>query len=82
MLRIIAGLETPTEGKVFLGNKEITRPTPKIGMIFQEYALFPWRTSLGNVEFGLEIKGVEKRERRRAARRYLKFVGLGEFEDT
>jgi NitT/TauT family transport system ATP-binding protein len=82
LLRIIAGLETPTEGKVFLGNKEISRPTPKIGMIFQEYALFPWRTSLGNVEFGLEIKGVEKRERRRAARRYLKLVGLGEFEDT
>lgn len=79
-LRIIAGLENSFEGKVVLEGEEIKGPGPHIGLIFQEYALFPWRTVLENVEFGLEIKGISKEERREKAFQYLSIIGLKGFE--
>ncbi|RXE56009.1 nitrate ABC transporter ATP-binding protein [Methanoculleus taiwanensis] len=81
LLRIIAGLETATTGSVTLDGQEITGPDPKRGMVFQEYSLFPWRTVIDNIAFGLEMQGVPKAERRRIAGEYLTLVGLDRFRD-
>jgi NitT/TauT family transport system ATP-binding protein len=82
LLRIMAGLERPTSGAVLLDGEPIEGPGPQRGMVFQEYSLFPWRTILDNVAFGLELKGVSKDERYEKARKYLKAVGLEEFENS
>lgn len=80
LLRIIAGLENSSEGKVLLDREEVKEPGPHIGLVFQEYALFPWRTVLKNVEFGLELKGLSKRERKEKALEYINIVGLEGFD--
>ena len=82
LLRIIAGLDQPTTGEVLLDGRVIRAPDPRQGMVFQEYSLFPWRTIINNVAFGLEIKGIPKDERHKIARNYLKLVGLHEFEQS
>lgn len=82
LLRIIAGLETPTTGSVTIDGSAVTGPDPKRGMVFQEYSLFPWRTVIDNIGFGLEMKGVPKAERQEIAGRYLEMVGLAEFRDA
>ena len=79
ILRCIAGLLQPTSGKITLGDKECTTSGSDRGMVFQDFALFPWRTVLGNVEFGMEVAGVPKEERRERAMRYIKAVGLEKF---
>ena len=71
LLRIVAGLETATTGKVTIDGRAITGPDPKRGMVFQEYSLFPWRTVIDNVAFGLDMKGVGKEERRKTADCYI-----------
>jgi ABC-type Fe3+/spermidine/putrescine transport system ATPase subunit len=79
-LRIIAGHEMPDEGQVILEGRDITRQPPRargFGMVFQHYALFPHMTVGENVAFGLEARGVSKRERRERAERALANVGLG-----
>jgi NitT/TauT family transport system ATP-binding protein len=81
LLRIIAGLEKASRGRVFLNGQEIQEVTEQIGLVFQEYALFPWRTTLENIQMGLEIKGVDKAERERLAGDYIKAFGLQGFED-
>ena len=81
LLRIIAGLEKASAGKVFLDGKELVRGTEEVGLVFQEYALFPWRTTLGNIEMGPEIKGVEKEIRRSKAMEYIKTFNLSGFEN-
>jgi len=80
LLRIIAGLEEPTSGTISLGGVAIKGPGPERGMVFQEYSLFPWRTVLDNIAFGLELKGVSTAKRQEKARQYLKMVGLERFE--
>lgn len=80
-LRIIAGLEEPSHGKLLLDGREISRHPDQVGLVFQEYALFPWRTTLENIELGLEIKKVPKKERRAAAMRYIHSFGLDDFEN-
>jgi NitT/TauT family transport system ATP-binding protein len=80
LLRIIAGLEEPTSGWVSLEGRVITGPGPERGMVFQEYSLFPWRTVLDNIAFGLELKGVAMMAREERARAYLRMVGLERFE--
>ena len=82
LLRIIAGLETATTGKVTVDGRPVTGPDPKRGMVFQEYSLFPWRRVIDNVAFGLEMKGVAKEERRKTADRYIEMVGLSQFRDA
>ena len=82
LLRIIAGLETPTTGRVIVDGHEVTGPDPRRGMVFQEYSLFPWRKVIDNIAFGLEMRGVEKEERRKTAERYLEMVGLSQFRDA
>jgi len=80
LLRIIAGLDMPTAGEVRLWGKTVRGPHPKISMIFQTFALFPWRTVVQNVEFGLEVQGVPRSERRRIAEELVEVVGLKGYE--
>jgi len=81
LLRIIAGLEKASAGKVLLDGKELAQGTEEVGLVFQEYALFPWRTTLQNIEMGPEIKGVEKEKRRSKAMEYIKMFNLNGFEN-
>lgn len=80
LLRIIAGLEEASGGRVILEGQGTSR-TGGIGLVFQQYALFPWRTTLGNIEMGLEIIGINKAERRSAALDYVHAFGLSGFEN-
>ncbi len=80
LLRIIAGLEMPTSGAVYLSGNPVKGPGSERGMVFQEYSLFPWRIVLDNVAFGLELKGVPREKRYEMARQYIKMVGLERFE--
>ncbi len=82
ILRMIGGLTEPTSGTVTLGGKICHGPGPDRGMVFQDFALFPWRSVRKNVEFGLEVAGVPKAERRERAERYIKSVGLEGFENA
>ena len=82
ILRCIAGLLQPTEGTVKIGDKACTSPGSDRGMVFQDFALFPWRTVRQNVEFGMEVAGVPKEEREVRAMRYIKAVGLERFADS
>lgn len=82
ILRMIAGLLDPTSGKVIIGGKEVSDPGPDRGMVFQDFALFPWRSVRRNVEFGLEIAGVEKEERMKRVDEALELVGLTKFADA
>ncbi len=61
LLRIIAGLESPTAGQVLIDGTVIDRPNQKLGMIFQDYSLYPWRTVNENIAFGLELPRCRKR---------------------
>lgn len=79
-LRMLAGLEHPTEGKVLANGHEIESPGPQRTMIFQEHALYPWRTVADNVGFGLELAGVDRRERTERVNRVLQLVGLDGFQ--
>ena len=81
LLRIIAGLEEPSEGDILLDGREINGPSPDRGMIFQEYSLFPWKTVRKNVSFGLEIDGMPRDEINRTVEKYIKMVGLSGFEE-
>lgn len=80
LLELIAGLGRPTSGEILIDGRPMNGPSLDRGIVFQAYALFPWRTALGNVEFGLEIKGVPRRERKEIALGYLSLVGLTGFE--
>ena len=81
LLRIIAGLEVPTRGDVFLDGAEVTGPGADRGLVFQSYMLFPWKTVMGNVELGPKLRGTPKKERRDIARHYIELVGLKGFEN-
>lgn len=82
MLRIMAGLEKPDSGRTLFQGEPITRPSPKIAMVFQLFGLLPWKTSLENVEVPLEVLGVAKQNRVHIAEEYLQMVGLEGFENT
>ncbi|AYY14683.1 ABC transporter ATP-binding protein [Actinobacteria bacterium YIM 96077] len=80
VLNIVAGFEKQTDGSVLVGGREISGPSPERGVVFQSFALFPWKTVLGNVVFGLRMRGVPRQEREPIARQYLDLVGLEGFE--
>jgi NitT/TauT family transport system ATP-binding protein len=82
LLRMIAGLTVPTRGEVLLRGMPIKGPGADRGMIFQSFALFPWRSVRRNIEFGLEIKGMSKDERRQISDHYIDLVSLQGFEDS
>jgi NitT/TauT family transport system ATP-binding protein len=80
LLNIIAGFLAPTSGEIRIGGKAVTGHGLDRGVVFQDFAqLFPWRTALGNVAFGLEMKGVPKTERERIALQQLRLVKLEKF---
>lgn len=79
LLRVIAGLCTPTSGVVKFKGVPVRGPHPKISMVFQSFALLPWKTVQENVELGLKLRGVGKFERRRASKEHLDMVGLSSF---
>lgn len=77
-LRMVAGLDTPSSGSISLDGKAIRGPGAERCVVFQRYTLYPWRSVLDNVAFGLEVRGVGRRERREQASRYLDLVGLAD----
>jgi sulfonate transport system ATP-binding protein len=79
VLRMTAGLDSSTSGVITLNGKRISDPNPKVGVVFQEDRLFPWRTIQKNVEFGLELAGLNRQGRREKALHYLDLVGLSGF---
>jgi NitT/TauT family transport system ATP-binding protein len=78
LLNILAGFLKPSEGKITFNQSNSTNSLENdIGIVFQEYALFPWRTSIENVMFGLEMKGLSYAESKKIAQQYLELVHLG-----
>ena len=77
----VAGFTPLTAGHLLVDGRPVAAPGSDRGVVFQQHALFPWKTALGNVEFGLKMRGVGRTERRRTARQLLEQVGLGEFLD-
>jgi len=82
LLRIIAGLVSPTSGRVLYRNQPVTQPVPGIAMVFQSFALMPWLTVLENVELGLEAQGIARKERRERAIEAIDIIGLDGFESA
>ncbi|MBS6643242.1 MAG: ABC transporter ATP-binding protein [Clostridiaceae bacterium] len=82
ILNMIAGLERPVDGRISLDGEIIKGSDERIGMVFQKLALMPWKTVMENVEFGLKVKGMPKKERRQAAQKYIDLVGLQGFEKS
>jgi NitT/TauT family transport system ATP-binding protein len=81
MLSMFAGFLQPNSGQVTLRGRPITGIEPRCGMVFQSYALFPWKTVRRNVEFGLKMQGVSRAERRTRAQRFIDMVKLKGFEE-
>lgn len=82
LLRLIAGLDQERDGQIILDGEEMRGESPKVGFVFQEYSLFPWRTVIDNIAFGLEMKGTRREERYRIADHYLDLVGLKQFKNS
>ncbi|TWS99834.1 ABC transporter ATP-binding protein [Reyranella sp. CPCC 100927] len=80
-LRIVAGLEQPTVGSVRVVPSSDQVGRPLNAMVFQEHGLFPWLTVIDNVAFGLEVRGLSRRERHRQVEPFLKTIGLLKFRD-
>ncbi|MDC7232840.1 MAG: ABC transporter ATP-binding protein [Spirochaetales bacterium] len=80
LLKMLAGLESITDGQIVIEDKPLVGMDPRVGMVYQTTALFPWLTVMGNVEFGPKARGVSKKERREKAQYYIDLVGLNSFE--
>ena len=80
LLGILAGLVPATRGTVLLGARPVTGPGPDRGVVFQEFAILPWRTVERNIAHGLEIQGVPRAERAATVARFVELVGLRGFE--
>lgn len=81
-LHMVGGFEPIAEGSISVAGRPVSAPGPDRGMLFQDYALFPWRTVLGNVGWSLEVAGMGKQEREERAEHYLDMVGLSSFRDA
>jgi len=83
LLNIVAGFLSPAAGEIRIGGKPVSGHGTDRGVVFQDFAqLFPWRTALGNVAFGLEMRGVPKEEREKIAREQLRLVKLEKFTES
>jgi len=82
LIRIIAGLDHPSTGRMLLDGREISGPSADRGMVFQGYTLFPWLTVKRNVMFGLEMRGMDKVQAEREALQWIDLVGLSRFCDA
>ena len=81
VLNAVAGFIQPTQGRITVDGQPVSGPGAELGMVFQQYSLFPWKTVRKNVEFGLKMKGVPAQERQRTARALLDAAGLLRFEN-
>jgi NitT/TauT family transport system ATP-binding protein len=81
LIRIVAGLDEPTAGRMLVDGREVTGPGPDRGMVFQGYTLFPWLTVKRNVMFGLEMAGMGREIAEAEARQWIALVGLNKFSD-
>ena len=79
-MRMAAGLEQPTAGEVRVDDDIVTRPGPERAVVFQQFALFPWKTVWDNIEFGLKSLGVDAAERTRRIEQYIALMGLAGYE--
>jgi NitT/TauT family transport system ATP-binding protein len=79
-LRIVAGLDRPTSGDILVSGRKVIGPGADRGMVFQEYALLPWKTTEANIAFGPSLKKMPKAERQAITRRFIDLVGLTGFE--
>ena len=77
ILNMVAGFIPPSSGEIRVGDRSVTGPGPDRGVVFQSFALFPWKTVLENVAFGPKMRGVARPERERIAREFLDLAGLG-----
>lgn len=82
LLHLIAGLQKPTSGSVFVDDESVSAPGTDRILIFQEHGLFPWLTVGENIEFGMKMKGIPKKEREERTRYYLRLVHLSQFKDS
>jgi NitT/TauT family transport system ATP-binding protein len=82
LLKMAAGLEFPDSGSVAADGAAIKKPHPDRGMVFQDYALFPWLSVEENIAFGLEVNGVDRQTAREKINRFISLVGLKGFENT
>ena len=82
LLREVAGLDAPTRGRILFEGKPVHAENPRISMVFQSFALFPWLTVTQNVQLGLEAHKVPESERRAKAQKYIEAVGLEGFENA
>ncbi|MCX7832483.1 MAG: ABC transporter ATP-binding protein [Actinobacteria bacterium] len=82
LLRIISGLEKPTDGKVYYAGEEVTGHNEKVSIVFQNFALIPWLTVLENIILPLEAKGIPKKEAVRISEFFIDKVGLEGFEEA
>jgi NitT/TauT family transport system ATP-binding protein len=82
LLDLLAGLSEPSAGEILVDGNRVSGPGLDRGIVFQQYALLPWRSALANIEFGLEASGLRRRDRKARAREYLELVGLTGFENS
>lgn len=82
LFRILSGLESPTSGEVVLNDHVVTEPNDNMGIVFQEYHLFPWQTVAENVAFGLKKSRLPSNERAERVQHLIDLVGLDGFEDS
>ena len=76
IINMLAGLEPVTTGTITVNGNPVLRPGPERGVVFQNISLFPWLTTMGNVEYGLRMAGVPKKERWQRAQKYIDLVGM------
>ena len=81
LLNLVAGLEKPTGGQIFLDGKEVTGPGADRTVMFQEHGLYPWLSVIENVKFGMKLSGLSKEEQEKKALYYLDMVHLTEYRD-
>ena len=81
-LRMAAGLEFPTSGRVSVGGKPVSEPGPDRAVVFQQFALFPWKTVHENIDFGLRSKGLAEAQRRERIAKQVELMGLQGYESA
>jgi len=82
LLYLLGGFDLPTQGEILMDDKPVRRPASDRGFVFQDFALFPWKTVLGNVAFGVQANGYSKKEAQKIAKHYIELVNLNGFENA